>query len=71
LLYVELSILIGLDHLLAYAIRAYPRRGEGVVGFRRTQPFEGLVSVMLLRQVLYRATNYGLVQTGMGMVVRN
>jgi len=57
--------------LLPYAIRAYPRRGEGEVGFRRKQPFAGFVSVVLLRQVPDSATNYGLVQTGMGMVVCN
>src|SRR6516162_9620717 len=64
------SLLIDLDHLLADAIRANSRRGEGVVGVRRKQPFPGFVLVLLLRQVLDGAENYGLVQAGMRMVVR-
>src|SRR5690348_18467414 len=60
-----------LDHLLAYAKWTNSRRDEGVVRFRRKQPFAGFVSVLLLRQVLYRAQNYGSVQTGIGMAMCN
>ena len=60
-----------LHHLLAYAVRANSRPGEGKIRFRRKQPLARFVSVLLLRQVLYGSENYGLVQTGIRMVMRN
>jgi hypothetical protein len=66
-----LVVVVDLDPLLAYALRANSRRGEGVVGFRREQPFAGLTSVLVQRQVLHGAENYGLVKTGIRMLVRN
>src|SRR5215467_4792365 len=64
-----LILLIDSNHLLAYAIRANSRRGEGIVRVRRKQPFAGFALVFLLRQDLHGSENYGLVQTAIPMVV--
>src|SRR4029077_12202730 len=66
----DLALLASLDHLLAYAIRANSRRGEGIIRFGRKQPFTGFVLLFRLRQIVHRAENYSSVQTGIRTVVR-
>jgi hypothetical protein len=62
------ALLIELNHLLSYAIRATFCRGEGVIRSRRKKPFAGFLLVFLLRQIVHGTENYGLVQTCVRMV---
>src|ERR1700751_3729630 len=66
----DLALLASLDHLLAYAIRANSRRGEGIIRFGRKQPFTGVVLVFRLRQIGHRAENHSSVQTSILMGLR-